>query len=59
VQLAGAATDLFELDDALGLIMEHAERPDGQVLGVVSVNLDHLHHFGSGRTSARLEPRQS
>jgi len=55
VQLAGAATDLFELDDALGLIMEHAERPDGQVLGVVSVNLDHLHHFGSGRTSARLE----
>ncbi|WP_344808042.1 WecB/TagA/CpsF family glycosyltransferase [Microlunatus ginsengisoli] len=55
VQLAGATTDLFDVDDALGLIMDHAENPDGQVLGVVSINLDHVHHFGSGRTTARLE----
>jgi len=54
VQLAGVATDLLDLDDALGVILEHAENPGGDVLGVVSVNLDHLHHFGSGRSSARL-----
>src|SRR5215203_1354880 len=57
VQLAGAVTDLVELDDAIGMIMYHAEHPSGDVLGVVSVNLDHLHHFGSGRASARLERR--
>jgi exopolysaccharide biosynthesis WecB/TagA/CpsF family protein len=54
-QLAGVPTDLLELDDALGVIINHAEQRDGDVLGVVSINLDHLYHFGSGRTSARVE----
>jgi exopolysaccharide biosynthesis WecB/TagA/CpsF family protein len=48
-------TDLLDLDDAIGMIMSQAEHRGDDVLGVVSVNLDHLHHFGSGRTSARLE----
>src|SRR5919107_6422122 len=55
VQLAGAVADLLDHDDAMGMIMSHAEQRGGDVLGVVSVNLDHLHHFGSGRASARLE----
>jgi exopolysaccharide biosynthesis WecB/TagA/CpsF family protein len=55
VQLAGAVTDLLELDDAIGMIMSHAEDPSGDLLGVVSINLDHVHHFGSGLTLARLE----
>lgn len=58
VQLAGTTTDLFEADDAIGVIIEHASDVSAEgVLGVVSVNLDHLHHFGSGRASARLEKK--
>jgi exopolysaccharide biosynthesis WecB/TagA/CpsF family protein len=57
VQLAGVKTDLLEVDDAIGLIISHARQPTTDVLGVVSVNLDHLHHFGSGRTSANLQRR--
>jgi exopolysaccharide biosynthesis WecB/TagA/CpsF family protein len=57
VQLAGIATDLFETDDAVGLIIDHALGGRAETLGVVSANLDHLHHFGSGRTSAHLERR--
>jgi exopolysaccharide biosynthesis WecB/TagA/CpsF family protein len=58
VQLAGLTSDLFEVDDAIDLIVEHARSDSGEVLGVVSVNLDHVHHFGSGRTSARLNRRK-
>ncbi len=57
VQLAGIATDLLEVDDAIGLVIDHARQPSDEVLAVVSVNLDHLHHFGSGRTSAKLQRR--
>lgn len=53
VQLAGTSADLFEADDAIDLIIEHANGRREGVLGVVSINLDHLHHFGSGRASAR------
>jgi exopolysaccharide biosynthesis WecB/TagA/CpsF family protein len=55
VQLAGVPTDLLEYNDAINLIMSHASNDTGRVLGVVSANLDHLHHFGSGRTTARLQ----
>ncbi len=57
VQLAGVTTDLFDTEDALDLITDHAASGTDP-LAVVSVNLDHLHHFGSGRTSARLQRRQ-
>jgi exopolysaccharide biosynthesis WecB/TagA/CpsF family protein len=57
VQLAGITTDLFEKDDALGTIMRHASDHNAGVLGVVSMNLDHLHHFGSGRSLARNQGR--
>jgi exopolysaccharide biosynthesis WecB/TagA/CpsF family protein len=55
VQLAGAVADLLELDDALGLIMYQAKQRDAGVLGVASVNLDHLYHFGSWRSSSCRE----
>lgn len=58
VELAGITTDLFEVDDALDLVVHHATERSGETLGVVSMNLDHLHHFGSGRTSARLERKE-
>ncbi|MET9018387.1 WecB/TagA/CpsF family glycosyltransferase [Actinopolymorpha sp. NPDC004070] len=55
VQLAGVTTDLLDENDAVSLIIDHAMTPHEEVLAVVSANLDHLHHFGSGRTSARRQ----
>lgn len=46
VELAGITTDLLEVDAALGLILEYATARSDETLGVVSINLDHLHHFG-------------
>lgn len=55
VQLAGSVADLLSLDDAVALIVEHARGGHDHALGVVSLNLDHLHHFGSANaTSAEL-----
>jgi exopolysaccharide biosynthesis WecB/TagA/CpsF family protein len=54
VQLGGIVTDLLEVDDAIGIIIEHARVGRDDLLGVVSLNLDHLHHFGSVRAAARI-----
>lgn len=50
VELAGVITDLLEQDEAVDYIIRSATRSGGPVLGVVSVNLDHIHHFGTGAT---------
>jgi exopolysaccharide biosynthesis WecB/TagA/CpsF family protein len=49
VNLAGVVTDLLERDDALEVIIDAARGGSDEVLGVASINLDHIHHFGSGK----------
>ena len=49
VMLAGARVDLLDLQDAVDAIAAAAaDRGATAPLGVVSANLDHLHHFGRG-----------
>ncbi|GAB2456347.1 WecB/TagA/CpsF family glycosyltransferase [Xylanimonas ulmi] len=48
IRLGGVPVDLHHQDDALSLIRGHTVAEAGRPLGVVSVNLDHLHHFGQG-----------
>jgi exopolysaccharide biosynthesis WecB/TagA/CpsF family protein len=45
ISLAGIVTDLLEQDQALEVIMNAASSDADEVLGVVSANLDHIHHF--------------
>lgn len=48
VTLCGCPVDLMDLDDAVATIAG-VRRGDGSApLGVASVNLDHVHHFGDG-----------
>lgn len=49
VNLAGVVTDLLERNDALEVIIDAARGGSDEVLGVASINLDHIHHFGSGK----------
>lgn len=46
VHLGGVPVDLCQLSDALDLIAERVHQPEKRPLAVVSVNLDHIHHFG-------------
>lgn len=46
IRLGGLPVDLASEREAVGLITERASAPDRRPLAVVSVNLDHLHHFG-------------
>ncbi|NQX10541.1 WecB/TagA/CpsF family glycosyltransferase [Microbacteriaceae bacterium VKM Ac-2855] len=48
ITLGGTPVDLYERDEAVALIAEHAARHDGPPLGVLSANVDHLTHFGAG-----------
>ncbi|MGN6326419.1 WecB/TagA/CpsF family glycosyltransferase [Pseudolysinimonas sp.] len=45
VVLGGAEVDLIDAPGAVELIARRLREPDGRPLGVVSVNLDHLHHL--------------
>ena len=45
INLAGIITDLLEFDQALEMIINAARGGSDEVLGVVSINLDHVHHF--------------
>src|SRR5687768_15422134 len=45
INLAGIITDLLEFDQALEMIVNAARGSSDEVLGVVSINLDHVHHF--------------
>ncbi|WP_240629787.1 WecB/TagA/CpsF family glycosyltransferase [Specibacter cremeus] len=49
VSLGGIDVDLLEFTEAIATISTRARSRDGRPLGVVSVNLDHIHHFGPGQ----------
>lgn len=51
IVVGGVPVDLLDEDVALSLIAEHARAARGWPLGVMSVNLDHIHHFGKGGRS--------
>jgi len=46
IRLGGAPVDLLEFDQAVDLIAGRALTSGQPPLGVVSINLDHIHHFG-------------
>ncbi len=48
VTLAGTAVDLMDAAEALRIIEGHWHLDDATPLAVCSVNLDHIHHFGTG-----------
>lgn len=48
IRLGGAPVDLLEFDQAVDLIVARALGGEEPPLGVVSINLDHIHHFGEG-----------
>ncbi|WP_285249565.1 WecB/TagA/CpsF family glycosyltransferase [Pseudarthrobacter sp. fls2-241-R2A-168] len=48
VTLGGVSVDLMSRDDALAVIREHAAGDAHVPLGVLSANLDHVNHFGTG-----------
>lgn len=49
--VAGFPVHLLSERDALDAIIDHWERTDGPPLGVASINLDHVHHFGDAGAS--------
>lgn len=55
VRLGGVNADLLELDAVVALVSQRLDRPAGDLLAVAAVDLDHVHHFGSGRRAARRE----
>ena len=48
VVLGGTPVDLVDPEAALDVILARAAGPGVRPLAVASVNLDHLHHFGTG-----------
>ena len=48
IYLGGCPVDLRELDEVIETIGSHTSSPERPPLAVVSVNLDHVHHFGIG-----------
>jgi exopolysaccharide biosynthesis WecB/TagA/CpsF family protein len=48
IELGGCPVDLLGHDDAVAAISLRLAADWGAPLGVVSVNLDHIHHFGTG-----------
>jgi len=54
VLLGGTPVDLFDRDDAVTTIIDHVRGPRSWPLGVMSANLDHIHHFGYHGPSARV-----
>ena len=56
ISLGGSAVDLREFDEAVDYISERVAEQHRPPLAVASINLDHIHHFGSGsRWSDTLE----
>lgn len=48
IELGGCPVDLLGHDDAVAAISRRLATDGAAPLGVVSVNLDHIHHFGTG-----------
>lgn len=49
VRIAGTDVHLVHEDDAVDVIASAANAPIGHSLAVISINLDHVHHFPDGR----------
>jgi exopolysaccharide biosynthesis WecB/TagA/CpsF family protein len=45
IRIAGSVVHLASEADAIGMVCTAASRPAGRPLAVVSINLDHVHHF--------------
>lgn len=52
IRLGGASIDLLAFDEAVEAISSRFADASRRPLGVVSVNLDHIHHFGAARGGA-------
>jgi len=48
IVLGGSPVDLLEFSDSIDRIAQHLETADIPPLAVTSINLDHVHHFGTG-----------
>ena len=46
--LGGSPVDLREFDEAIGFMADRARSTQHPPLAVASINLDHIHHFGTG-----------
>ena len=46
--LGGSPVDLREFDETIGFVADRAISTHRSPLAVVSINLDHIHHFGTG-----------
>jgi len=56
IDLGGTFVDLRTLDEAVDTIVTRARAAEPVPLGVISANLDHIHHFGhQGRWHGTLE----
>lgn len=53
VDIDGTPVHLVDGEDACGLIADAAEHSSSRPLAVVSINLDHVHHFGQSQLKAR------
>lgn len=57
VDIDGTPVHVVDGDDARGIISDASEHTSAKPLAVVSINLDHVHHFGASQLAARnLEP---
>ncbi|MDQ0894283.1 WecB/TagA/CpsF family glycosyltransferase [Agromyces ramosus] len=52
LRLGGVPVDLIRLDEAIGEISARFTDASRRPLGVASINLDHIHHFGDARGGA-------
>ena len=53
IDIDGTPVHIVDGEDARGIIAEAAERAGTRPLAVVSINLDHVHHFGASQLAAR------
>lgn len=57
VDIDGTPVHLIDGEDARGIISDASEHVSTKPLAVVSINLDHVHHFGASQLTARhVEP---
>lgn len=60
VIIGGVPVDLMSFENAVAAIMTRAAKGGAAPLGVLSANLDHVHHFGAGgRWSRTLKSQRS
>lgn len=53
IDIDGTPVHIVDAEDARGIIADASERVSDRPLAVVSINLDHVHHFGGSRLAAR------